>query len=66
MMFGVLSGVTELTTRLQTTGQPVQHYVACKILAARRAFKRNFEQVAGGPDPDYPELYLKWRVAMKD
>jgi hypothetical protein len=66
MMFGVLSGVTEMTTRLQTTGQPVQHRVARKILAARRAFKRNFEQVAGDPGPDYPEVYLKWRVAMKD
>ena len=55
-----------MTTRLQTTGQPVQHRVAREILAARRAFKRNFEQVAGGPGPDYPEVYLKWRVAMKD
>ena len=65
MMFAVLTGVTETTTCLQTTGQPIQHRVARKILAARRAFKRNFEQVAGGPDPDYPEVYLKWRRAVK-
>ena len=45
MMFGVLTGVTELTTCLQTTGQPIQHRVAREILATRRALKRNFEHV---------------------
>ena len=66
MMFGALIEVTELTTCLQTNGQPIQHRVACKILSVLRALKRNFEQVTGGPDPDYPEVYMKWREAMKD
>ena len=66
MVFGVLAEVTDLTTCLQTTGQPIQHRVARKILTARRALKRNFEKVTGGPDPDYPEVYAKWREAMKD
>ena len=65
MIFGVLTGMTELTTCLQTTGQPIQHRVAREILATRRALKRNFEQVTGGPDPDYPQVYLKWQGAMK-
>ena len=56
MIIGVLAGVTELTTCLQTTGQPIQHRVARMILSTRRALKRNFEQVTGGPDPDYPGL----------
>ena len=47
MMFGVLIEVTELTTCLQTTGQPIQHRVARKILSVLRALKSNFEQVTG-------------------
>lgn len=66
MMFAALIEVTELITCLQTTGQPIQHRVARKILSARRALKRNFEQVPGGSDPDYPEVYEQWRKAMKD
>lgn len=66
MMFAVLIEVTELITCLQTTGQPIQHRIARKILSARRALKRNFEQVPGGLDPDYPEVYEQWRRAMRD
>ena len=66
MIIGVLAGVTELTTCLQTTGQPIQHPIARIILSTRRALKQNFEQVTGGPDPDYPEVYRKWREAMKN
>ena len=66
MMFGVLIEVTELTTCLQTTGQPIQHRVARKILSVLRALKRSFEQVTGDPEPDYPQVYIKWREAMKN
>lgn len=66
MMFGMLTGVTELTTRLQTTKQPIQHRVVREISAARRVLKHNFEQLTGGPDPGYPDVYVIWRGAMKD
>ena len=66
MIIGVLAGVTELTTCLQTTGQPIQHRVACIILSTQRALKQNFEQVTGGTEPDYPEVYRKWRDTMKN
>ena len=66
MIIGVLAGVTELTTCLQTTGQPIQHHVARIILSTQCALKRNFEQVTGGPEPDYPEVYRKWRDTMKN
>jgi len=67
MIIGVLAGVTELTTCFQTTGQPIEieHRVARIILSTRCALKRNFEQVTGGPDPDYPEVYRKLRETMK-
>ena len=57
MMTGMLIDLTVMTTRIQTTGQPIQHCLAREIRRMLRHIKGSFVFQEGSQEPIFPVVY---------